>query len=180
MERMKDNYTLLNYISYLRLNEIKTLLNFSEIYSSIIDLHKNYDESEDIFKRVYNIIKDADCIILKDSENFVFNKLDNNQKQIKQNISLKELIELKNRIFLSENQTKIDFNSNELLKIKCNILINFKKIISNVETIIEYMNHLRKKGNVLDIKICIKINIQNNQLSIIYNLIPKKNLLKRL
>ena len=81
---------------------------------------------------------------------------------------------------MSENQTKIDFNSNELLKIKCNILINFKKIISNVETIIEYMNHLRKKGNVLDIKICIKINIQNNQLSIIYNLNSEKNLLKRL
>jgi hypothetical protein len=48
-----------------------------------------------------------------------------------------------------------------LIKLKRNIPLFFKDIFLKLEIISSYMDVLRKKGNSLPIKICIKINIEN-------------------
>ena len=47
-------------------------------------------------------------------------------------------------------------------------MIDFKNIISNLETINKYMNILRSKGSSLPIKITITIKTENNKLDIKY------------
>jgi len=92
--------------------------------------------------------------------------------------NLEYLIHLKNKIHIKnentdENQT--DNSEEKQFKLKCKILIFFKKLISNLEIINEYIKVLRTKGNSLPIKITIKTKIKDYQPFVEYYLDGKKN-----
>ena len=122
-----------------------------------------YDSSEDYYLDVSNIMgKDFTINIQQDRESFLYINKEGEEK----NISMKELISLKNKLHnINENQkekekehlTTPKREDNEM-KIKRRNLLFFKKLITNLELIInEYMKTLRNKGSSLDIKITIKV-----------------------
>lgn len=95
-----------------------------------------------------------------------------NEKDKRINISIEELIKLKNKLHnINENEknssTSENFESdknqqkkdvNAEMKIKLKNLLFFKKLITNIELIVnEYINTLRNKGISLPIKIFIKV-----------------------
>ena len=67
---------------------------------------------------------------------------------------MEELIHLKNQIHIKNEEN----NEDDIIKAKCKILLFFKKVISNIELINDYMIVLRTKGSSLPIKITIKIS----------------------
>ena len=111
----------------------------------------NYDISNDNFQKIKTIIKNDLMInILQDSkELFYYNK---NKFEV---ISIEELINLKNHIY-KKIVNKNEINENEEIKSKNEILIFFKKIITNLEKIIKYLDILKEKGSNFPIKIHIR------------------------
>ena len=167
LKKCKDNFEILSYIKKMSKETIIQFENFSKMFPSIIELEINDDISENIYEQVNKIIKQAIFNILQDSENLLY--YDKNKEKL-ENISLEELIHLKNRISIkNENENKKE-KEDDKLKSKYKILLFFKNIISNLEIIIEYMNVLRIKGSSLPIKISIKIKIEDNKPSAIYYL----------
>ena len=69
--------------------------------------------------------------------------------------SMEELIHLKNKIHIKPPKETKDPKDD--YQKKCDQLIFFKKIISNLEIIYEYMRFLRTKGSTLPILISIQI-----------------------
>ena len=178
MKKLEDNFKIFTYIKTMNENTISQFENYSKIYLSVIELDRN-DISENVYEQVINIIEDATFNILQDTENFLYYKKEKNKKEKEkkdfENITLEELIHLKNKIQIkNEFDYKIE-KDDDKLKSKCKILIFFKNMISNLEIINEYMNVLRTKGSSLPIKITIKVRIQNNVPTIIYYLDKKKN-----
>ena len=144
MKNLKNNFEIYSYIKRLNQSEIEKIINYSHNFISIIDLDINYDSSKNILKEINNIIKEELIInIYQDSENIIY--YCNNKDKIK-NISMKELINIKNKIDLRNNNDTLLF---------------FRNIIDNLETINEYMNALRIKGNSLPIKINIRVKMYN-------------------
>ena len=140
--------------SYIKgLNEIiSKFMNYSKKYLSIIELDRYYDDSENIYEQVKSIInKELILNILPDSENFLYYDNDGELKRI----SMEILLALKNKI--PPLSPKGENDGNDKIKLKHEKLLFFKDIISNLETIIEYMKVLRAKGSSLKIKICIKV-----------------------
>ena len=167
MKKCKDNFEILSYIKKMNEKTVVQFENFSKVFPSIIELEINGDIGENIYEQVINIIKEATFNILQDSENLLY--YDKNKEKL-ENISLEELIHLKNKIPIKdENENKKD-KEDDKLKSKYKILLFFKNLISNLEIIIEYMNVLRNKGSSLPIKISIKIKIEDNKPSTIYYL----------
>jgi len=150
---------------------IKQFENYSKIYESVIELDRNDEDSDNIYTKVYNIIKSATFTICQDDEKFLFHENDKINST-----NLEKLIHLKNRIHIKnekeeKNENLKDEEDNEVetkksgddkLKYKRKILIFYKKIISNLEIIMEYMTVLRNKGSSLPIKINMEIKIDNN------------------
>ena len=151
MKKLKDNNKIFKYIMAMNDEIIGQFENYSKIYSSVIELDRNDDISENIYEQVNNIIKDATFNILQDYEEFFY--YDEKSKK-HEPITTEELIHLKNKIH-NEN---IKGNEDDKIKAKCKILIFFKNLVSNLEIINEYMDVLRTKGSSLPIKISIKIN----------------------
>ena len=90
--------------------------------------------------------------------------------------NLEYLIHLKNKIHIkNENTDENQTDEEKKFQLKYKILIFFKKLISNLEIINEYIKILRTKGSSLPIKISIKTKIINDQLSIEYYLISLNN-----
>ena len=150
MRNLEDNNKIFKYIMALNDQIISQFVNFSKIYSSVIELDRNDDISENIFEQVNNIIKDATFNILQDYEDFFY--YDEKNKKTEP-ITTEQLIHLKNKIH-NEN---IKGNEDDKIKAKCKVLIFFKNLVSNLEIINEYMDVLRTKGSSLPIKISIKI-----------------------
>ena len=114
--------------------------------------------SENVFGQVKNIIHDAIFNILQEKEEFCYLSYDEKEnKQIYKNITLEELICLKNKIHLETiNNIEIENDFYE-------ILVFYRNMVSNLEVINEYINALRIKGCILPIKIIIKISRKNNE-----------------
>ena len=167
MKKLEDNFKILNYIKSMNEKIISKFENYSKIYSSIIELDRNDDISGNFYEKVFNIIKDAIFDISQDTEKFLY--YDDVEKKYIDKITFEELIHLKNKIFINNENEKNDSHE-DLLKDKCKILIFFKKNISNLEIINEYMKILRSKGSSLPIKISIKINNKDKEPSIKYYL----------
>ena len=162
MKVLIQNYKIFKYIKQLDYKIIKQFENYSKIYSSIIELDSDEDFEENVFDKVNNIIKDATFIILQDEENFLYY---NDKKKTNENITMEELIHLKNQIYIKNEE-----NEDDIIKSKCKILSFFKNTISNIEIINEYMIVLRTKGSSLPIKITIKISIKDKEPNIKYYL----------
>ncbi len=171
MKDMKDNDKIFTYIKSMNDNNIISQFeDYSKIYLSVIELDRNDDISENVYGQINNIIKSATFTIFQDSEKFLYYDEEKKYKKI----TMEELIHLKNKIYnVKENdddksKNNVKINDNDKLKSKCKILIDFKNIISNLETINKYMNILRSKGSSLPIKITITIKTENNKLDIKY------------
>jgi hypothetical protein len=164
MKKMKDNFQRFNYIkNNLDETAIEQFKKFSKKFQIIIELDRFYDSSEDYYLDVSNIMgKDFTINIQQDRESFLYINKEGEEK----NISMKELISLKNKLHnINENQkekekehlTTPKREDNEM-EIKRRNLLFFKKLITNLELIInEYMKTLRNKGSSLDIKITIEV-----------------------
>jgi hypothetical protein len=150
------NQEIINYIRDLydpkdeNITTIKIFESFSKKYESISELERK--TGGDTFEEVYQIINDASLIFKLDSEDFRYKK---NGENIK--INIEELIKLKNKINIqpSKSSTK---KRNDPYEIKCDKLLFFKDIISNVEVIYNKINILRTEG--FNIPIIINISIK--------------------
>ena len=164
MKDLKDNFKIFEYIQGMNEKKITQFENYSRIYPSIIELDRNDDISENLYEQVNNYIKDATFNISQDTEDF----------------NLEELIHLKNKIHLQNENGKNKRPEDSLnpeekkLKSKCEILKFFKEIMYHLEIVNEYMKVLRAKGSSLPIKISIKTSIQKNIPSAKYYLDGKK------
>ena len=169
MKKLNDNTEIFNYIKKnIKKDEISYFEKYSQIYQSIIELDRNEDNSENIYMHVIDIINEKLVLtILQDSENFLYQS---NQKL--KNITLEELVHLKNKIHINNLKVNDVNDEKDIMKSKCKILIFFKEIISNLEIIIGYMKILRTKGSSLPIKIVLICNKE----SIEYQLGDEKNI----
>jgi hypothetical protein len=118
MKKLEDNNKIFKYIMAMNDEIIGQFENYSKIYSSVIELDRNDDISENIYEQVNNIIKDATFNILQDYEEFFY--YDEKSKK-HEPITTEELIHLKNKIH-NEN---IKGNEDDKIKAKCKILIFF-------------------------------------------------------
>ena len=159
LKKIEDNFKIFIYIKNMNENQISKFENYSKIYSSLIELDTLYDETENLYDEVKDIIKDKTFNIYQDEDDF----------------NLEDLIHLKNKINIKnenidESKKIIDNFDKKQLKLKCKIMIFYKNLISNLEVINDNMKFLRMKGNSLPIKIIIKTNIKDNKPSIKYYL----------
>jgi len=157
---------IIYYLKELGEETIKKFESYSKKYPSIIELDRKNEK--DAFEKVYQIIQDTSLIFKLDNEDFCYNIDGQNNP-----INIKELIDLKNKINIQpknninedkkeeKDEDKIEKNetTQELdpYEIKCNKLIFFKKVISNLEIIYDKINLLRSKGFNIQIRINIII-----------------------
>ena len=177
LSNLEDNNERFKYIKNLNKKTITHFENYSNVFNSVIELVRYYDNSEDIYEQVKMLIeKYLSLNIYQYSENFSYEYKD----KINQ-IEMTELIHLKNKITIKEenknkreNKKEKESNINsintynegmenekDVLKIKRETLLFFKNIITNLEIINEYMKDLRIKGSSLPIEINIKVRNMN-------------------
>jgi hypothetical protein len=150
-----DAKGIIDYIKLLTEEQIKTFESFSKKFGSIIELENKNEE--DPFKEVYDIIQDGSLLFNLDNEDFIYKK---DGKFIKIE-SIEVLGKFKNKINIQpqkkknengnkNNETKEDKEEGKIEKdifqIKCDKLLFFKDIVSNLEIIYDKINILRKKG----------------------------------
>ena len=166
MKKIKDNNKIFNYIQSMDQNTIEQFVNYSKIYKFIINLEINSLNTENIYDKIYKIIENASFNIFHDSEQFIYS----NEKK---SITIDELIDMKNRIFIpKQNETIEDDN----IKFKYKILFFFKEIVSKLEKINIQMTSLKNMGNILPIKINIKSRIENKEPLVNYYLDNKEEI----
>ena len=87
--------------------------NYSKIYASDIELDRNDDISENIYEKVKNIIKEAMLNISQDNEDFLYYDKEKNKFE---HITMEELIHLKNKIYIkNENEGNMENYENSRL-----------------------------------------------------------------
>ena len=139
MKKIKDNFKIFEYIKSMNIEIISDFVNYSKIYSSIIELDTNKDFSDNLYDQVNKIIKDASFNIFQDKENFLYY---NDEEKKSEEITMEELIHLKNQIYIKNVKESSEDN---IIKSKCKILIFFNEIVSNIEIFYEYTEVLRQK-----------------------------------
>ena len=143
----KDNFTVFKYIkSKINNQQINKFENFSKNYLSIIDLDRNENSTFNLFVKVDKIIQNAILKFEQDDEDFYYGEIKTN---------MEELIHLKNNICI-EDPEKIKGPKN-IFQVKCDKLLFFKNIISELEVIYDNMKILRIKGTSLPLMIIIEI-----------------------
>ena len=169
----KEYKEIIKYIKELAKdnNNIKIFENYSKKFGSIIELDNN--EEKDRFEKVYNIINDASLLFDLDGEDFFYK----DNEKIKKIDKFEELIIEKNKITLQqkkikeeekkevkdkkEEENKEEKKEKDIFEDKCDKLIFFKDIISNLEIIYDKIDILRKKGFNIPIVINIIIKYPN-------------------
>ena len=160
MKSIKDNFQIFDYIQKLEPSTISQFENYSKIYSSVIELDSNDDNSEEsVYSQVIKYVKNSTLNILQDTENLLYFDENNVMKKMDKNI-MEEFVHLKNQIHIKNEK---ESSQDETMKSKFKILIFFKETVSNLESINEYMKILRKKGSSLPIKIIIDISIKDKE-----------------
>ena len=168
----KNTKEIINYIKLLRPEQIRKFESFSKKYGSIIELDSK--TGKDKFEEIYEIINDASLLFNLDNENFIYTI--NGETKIIKNIE--ELIKLKSKINLQpkkndkDNKSQIEEKEKDPYEIKCDKLLFFKDIISNLEIIYDKINTLRIKG--FNIPIVINVKLQYPNVSYILNNKEKK------
>ena len=161
----KNDTKIIEYLTYLDKETIKKMISFSKHYPSIKELDSKNEK--DIFENIYIIVDNASLTFKLDTEIFRYG-------EEKTEIKIEELINLKNKINIQANDNKKEKEDGEdkekdIYQIKCDKLIFFKKIISNIEIIYDKINILRLKKYNIPILINIEIKYKNkNKPKIIY------------
>ena len=150
---------------------IKTFESFSKKFGSIIELENKNEKNP--FKEVYDIIEDGSLLFNLDNEDFGYKDKDGNFIPIR---DIHELVKIKNKINIQpqkkikEKVTKNDETAQiseindekeeikDIFQKKCDKLLFFKEIITNLEIIYDKINILRKKG--FNIPIVINVSIK--------------------
>ena len=151
----RNGQEIIEYCKYLDEETINKIVNYSKNYSSIISLETKNEE--DIFENIYIIIDNARLTFQLDFDMFLYIKDGENIK-----INIDEIICLKNKInFLINNNKEIKVEEKDIYQIKCEKLIFFKKIMSDIEIIYDIIKILRKEGYNVPILINIQIKYPN-------------------
>ena len=154
----KNGLEIIEHIKYLNEGTIKKMISYSKHYPSIKELDSKNEN--DIFENIYTIIEDASLTFKLDGEIFRYS---NGDEKIE--IKIEELINLKNKINIqTDNNKKREEKINigkDIYQVKCEKLIFFKKIISDIEVIFDKIKTLRIKGYNIPILINIKIKYPN-------------------
>ena len=164
MKNFQDKNQLQSYVQNLSDKKIKIFENYSKKYYHIIEFYRKTQHSENIYEQVIKYFKDASFHIDLDSEKFYY--IDEKEQK---EINYEKLIQLMNRVYFI-NDYGSEKGENDKMKLKRKILFVFKKTTFEFQKILELMNILRNKGYNLPIKIDIKMNIKENNPSIIYYL----------
>ena len=162
MKELKENNKIFDYIKTLDEETIFCFENFIEHFNLIIELDRYYEESKNIYIKILKYINEGLTFeILQDKEIIYYSNKDKNE-----NLTFEELIFLKNKIYIfneNNNKENVPNDINNIIETKKNILIFFKNEISNIEIIYEYMKILHNKGCSLPLSILIKIKINKVQ-----------------
>jgi len=189
MKKLTDNEKIFKDIATMSKTTIEQFKNYSKIYESVIELDRNDEDSDNLYKKVYEIIKNASFYISQDKEKFLYRDEDKDKET-----DLENLIHLKNKIHIKNETKKNDENKlkkgnleskdekeiqiknsiEDNLDFKRKILSFYKNIISDLEIIMEYMEVLRNKGSSLPIRINMEIKVEKDKPSIIYYLEDNK------
>ena len=179
MYHMEDHFQILEYLKRMDEKSISQFQNYSKIFPLILELEINYDESENIYEKVNNIIKDEFLVNISDNKVNILYYFKDNYK----NITLDELLYLKNKTHINIENEKNNNNKNEIEKdikedineLKTRRLLFFKDIITKLEIINNYMKELINKGCCLPIKIEMKLRkdiieyfLENTKVDFIY------------
>ena len=152
-----DAYKIIKYIELLDEESIKKFENFTRKSSFIIELDNV--KGEDIFNEVYNIIQASSFLINIDNEDLTYM---NDNKTIKIS-NIEYLIKLKNKIQIQPKKIIKENEDKNIVEIKCDKLIFYKKIICGLEEIYNIIIILREKG--CNIPLDININIKYPEVS---------------
>ena len=157
--RNEDDIKIIEHLKVLEKDTIKKMISFSKHYPSIKELDSKNEK--DIFENIYIIIDNASLTFKLDSEIFRYT---NGEEKIE--IKIDELINLKNKINIQpdnnkKNKEKENEDEKDTYQRKCDKLIFFKKIISNIEIIYDKIKILRVKGYNIPIFINIEIKYPN-------------------
>ena len=156
MKNKKNNFERLDYVKSLTEKEIKNFENYSKIFNSVIELDRSDEFSDDVYEQVNSKIEQELILnILQDSEDFMYYSKSKGQYE---KLTLKQLLDLKNKIPNENIKDTNKENEQNDLKDKRKTLFFFKDLINDLEIINKYMKVLREKGCSLPIKICIKVN----------------------
>ena len=165
----KNTLEIINYLKLLPEEKINQFESFSKKFGAIIELANK--TGKDNFEEVYQIITDASLLFNLDNEDFCYTTIDK-EKKIKQTNKIKsieEMIKLKSKINLQPKKSKEEIKNKKEEKEKdpyedkCDKLLFFKDIISNLEVIYDKINILRAKG--FNIPIVINVEIKYPKVS---------------
>ena len=131
---------------------LKSFENFSEIYSSVIELNRNFDDfSLNLYSEVEKIVKYMEIIFSQTYEEI-------NLKEKNEKIKIiNDLLELKNKIHIKSKFNESNSKKEEKIIKKYKTLSFFKEAVNNIGIIYEYLTILRTKGSVLPIRIKVVI-----------------------
>ena len=167
LKTLEDHNKIFEYIKTLSQEQINAFESYSKAFSSIIELDRNDNSTLNIFNKIDNIIHEAKFKFDQESENFSFGE--------GKKIEMEELIHLKDKVNILPKDNDIEKNKDDkieikekeeakdgkekqdILKMKCEKLLFFKNLVTNMEVIYENMQILRTKGNNLPIDIEIII-----------------------
>ena len=142
----------LSYIQNLTEKSINKFINYSNIYPIIIELN-NDNKYLNTFDKINKIIHDANFTLNINSEKLFYKESNNNIL-----VNVEDLINLKKEVKIKQNYKKRkEEGEKDLLEIKIEKLLFFKKLVSNLEEIYKKLKILRIKECLLPIEIKIKI-----------------------
>jgi hypothetical protein len=154
LKNIGDNFGILKYIqTNLDDDLIARFENFSQIYSSVIELNQDFDFSINLYNEIKEISTNANFIFSQDKETFFIN----DEKGNKKSVTIEKLKSLKNKIYIKQKDTNPNSknDNSDTYNKKCNLLITFKSLVNNIEIIYDNMSILRIKGSSLPILINI-------------------------
>ncbi len=151
----KDIPGIIKYLKVLKEEDIKKFESFSKKFVSIIALDKK--SGEDSFKEVYDIIQEAKFLFHLDSEDLKY-EINGEDKKIP---NVNELTKFGNKINIQRQNKKEEKKEKDIFELKCDKLIFFKDLVSEIEIIYDKINILRSKGYNIPIEIKIEIKYPN-------------------
>ena len=154
LKNIGDNFGILKYIqTNLDDDLIARFENFSQIYSSVIELNQDFDFSINLYNEIKEISTNANFIFSQDKETFFIN----DEKGNKKGVTIDKLKSLKNKIYIKQKDTSPNSknDNSDTYNKKCNLLITFKNLVNNIEIIYDNISILRIKGSSLPILINI-------------------------
>ena len=166
LKKFEQNEAIFNHIKdKFKGNEklIESFKNFSDVHPTIIELNQSFDDlSLSLYDEVKLILKKAEIILEQNGEEIIIKEAnESKEKKVKiQYNTVNDLFKLKNKINVKPKNTVGESENEKTLIKKNNTLLLFKDIVNNIESIYEHLLVLRKKDNILPIRIKVEIETE--------------------